>query len=263
MVKNNRPKIIFVLSGGGARGLAHLGVLEVFKKENIKPDAIVGTSIGALIGGLYAAGIDIVKAQEMALKIGRLQKILLFASLPQKRGLIQGGRIEKLLKGFVGEKKIEDLDIPFYGVATDLKKGKRVIISKGSLVKAIRASIAVPGIFTPVERKDEILIDGGVIAPLPINIAYGLGADVVIASDVSSVRGGVKISSSSGAIAILHRSLDIMMDLLSESVLSKNKEAIIIKPQVERIGWMDFERAKEAIRLGRLAAKEKLKEIKK
>ena len=153
MEKSKKPKIIFVLSRGlAAKGLAHLGVLQVLDKEGIKPDAIVGTSVGSLIGGLYAAGVDLKKAEEAAIKINKLQKVLLFTSLPRRTGLVRGDRIEELIKKFIGQKKIEELNIPFYAVATDIGKGERVVINKGPLVKAIRASISIPGVFPHLIR---------------------------------------------------------------------------------------------------------------
>ena len=262
-MRNKKPKIIFVLSGGSARGLAHIGFLEILEKENIKPDAIVGTSMGALIGGLYAAGVNPKKIEKTALKIGKLEKIFLFASVPHKSGFIRGGKIEKLIKEFIGNKKIENLDIPFYAVAADLVKEEKIVINKGSLFQAIRASIAIPGVFTPVKIGNKILIDGGVFDPLPIDIALDLGAKLIIASDVNSLHKKNSISSNPNIITILSSSLHIMMGLLLKYSSIENDKILIIKSKLQNIGLMDYGKTNQIIELGRIAARKRINEIKK
>jgi len=173
-----------VLGSGGARGSAHVGVLKVLAENDIHPDVIVGTSMGAQVGGLYAAGVsieDLVKAWK-TMTFGKVARTLL-PTVPWS-GWCSGGEVLRQLRRLVGDTLIEDLPIHFAAVATDLEIGLPWPITRGSLARAIRASLSVPGLFTPVWVDGRLLIDGGVSAPLPVDIVRDLGAEIAIAVDV-------------------------------------------------------------------------------
>lgn len=254
-------KIIYVLSGGSARGLAHLGVLDVLEKEGIKPSVIIGTSMGALIGGLYAAGISLKELEKTAKQMGKLQKILLFTPIPQRDSLLRLDRVEKLLKEVLGKRKIENLEIPFYAVACDLERGKKVVLHKGNLVRAIRASIAIPGLFAPVKWENKILVDGGAVDPLSIDVALKLKGKIIVSNVVLPQK--VKFSSSPGIIAVVRRSLDIAACSIANLSELKDEKLILIQPKITKFKFFDYNLVQEIIESGRKATRNKLKEIKK
>lgn len=177
-----KPKIALVLGSGAARGLAHIGVLKVLEEKKIPVDMIVGTSMGALIAGAYAAGLSATQMAEIACETNWLQvaKVLFPRRLPRE-GLLDGKGIEEFLMTLVGERKIENMKIPFAAVATDIWTGEEIVLRSGSLVKAIRASLSFPFLFAPVQIGGRFLVDGGVVNPLPINVAQNMGADFTIA----------------------------------------------------------------------------------
>jgi len=172
------------LGSGGARGMAHIGVLKVLEDEGIPIHCIAGTSAGALIGGLYAAGNSPKAIEELVsgLSIAKIAKIF-FPSMG-KGGLIDGSRAKAFIRPMLEDRRIEELRPAFACVACDLHTGDRVVLRKGDLLESIRASISIPGIFTPVVCCDRTLIDGGVVDPLPIDLAYEMGADFVVAVHV-------------------------------------------------------------------------------
>ncbi len=180
--KLDRPKIALVLGSGAARGLAHIGVLKVLEEKNIPIDIVVGTSMGALIAGAYAAGLSPKQMEEIACETNwlRVAKLFFPRRLPRE-GLLDGKRIEEFIIALVGEQKIENLKIPFAAVATDIWTGEEIVLQSGSLVKAIRASISFPFLFSPVKIDGRFLVDGGVVNPLPVNVAYDMRADLVVA----------------------------------------------------------------------------------
>lgn len=172
------------LGSGGARGSAHVGVLKVLEKNGIKPNIIAGTSMGAEVGGAYAAGVGVneLAAIWRSMNFGKVAKTLL-PTLPWS-GWSSGGEVVRTIRRLLGDLMIEELPIAYAAVATDLKSGLPYPITKGPLAQAIRASLSVPGLFTPVWIDGHLLIDGGVSDPLPVDIARQLGAEVVIAVDV-------------------------------------------------------------------------------
>ena len=173
------------LGSGAARGLAHVGVLRAFAEAGLSPGAVAGTSIGAIVGGVYAAGrLDEFAEFVLGLDWRRSARLFLEASFPHS-GLIEGVRICELLRRIVGRRGIEELPIAFRAVATDVETGREVVIGEGDLVAAIRASIAVPGIFSPARRRSALLVDGGLVNPVPISVCRALGAQRVVAVDVN------------------------------------------------------------------------------
>ena len=187
-------KIGLALSSGGARGSAHIGVLKVLGEHGIRPDVIAGTSMGAEIGGVYAAGVNLECIADLWRNnaFSHVFKTLL-PTIPWS-GWSSGNGITSLLRDLVGNRRIEDLDLAMAVVATDLQQGTPYSITSGSLVEAIRASVSVPGLFTPVWIDERLLIDGGVSNPMPVDVARNLGADVVIAVDVLVDPSEVKLS---------------------------------------------------------------------
>lgn len=177
-------KVGLVLGSGSAKGLAHIGVLKYLEEMNIKIDCIAGSSIGAMIGGAYAAGISIRKIEDIALKTDLASSVKYFLPTISKSGLITGTKVKEFLKDIVGDIEIENLKIPFTATATDIFTGQEIVFNKGNLVEAIRASISVPIIFQPVIHDDQILVDGGLVNPLPVNIASKMGAEFIIAVNV-------------------------------------------------------------------------------
>jgi NTE family protein len=182
------------LSSGGARGAAHVGVLKVLEEEGIVPDVIAGASMGAQLGGAYAAGVPIHELENLwqTTSLGRVAKNLL-PTVPWS-GWSSGNAMRRFLRELLGDCSIEDLPIPFAAIATDLETGLPVSLTRGSLVEAIRASLSVPGLFTPVWINQHLCIDGGVSNPLPVDVARELGADVVIAVDVLVEPSEVKLT---------------------------------------------------------------------
>ena len=205
----SKRKIGLALSSGGARGSAHVGVLKVLQKHGILPDVIAGTSMGAEIGGIYAAGVSIadMESQWRSTSFRRVFRTL-FPTIPWS-GWSSGREIARFLRQLVGDRQIEDLPIPLAAVATDLETGVAHPITRGSLVDAIRASLSVPGLFTPVWIDEHVLIDGGVSNPMPVDVARQLGAEVVIAVDVLVDPAEVKLARIP-ALSLRERNLGIV-----------------------------------------------------
>jgi NTE family protein len=187
--KKKGLKIGLVLGGGSARGLAHVGVILALEAYNIPIDIIAGTSIGSVIGSLYASGATIKQLEEMALSIKMSKTLFMLDSTFPHSGLISGDRIEKMLNRFaLKDKTFDDLSISFAAVATDVESGAEVILNQGKVIDAVRASIAIPGIFTPVKYGDYYLVDGGVVDPVPVDVAQMMGADIIIAVSLAKIN---------------------------------------------------------------------------
>ncbi len=177
-------KTALVLSGGGARGFAHIGVIKALKKNNIHPDIIIGTSMGAIVGGFYSSGIAIEDIEEIANNFNwkEFAKILILPTA--ETGIIKGDKIVKFFRNILGYTNIEDLSIRFASVAFDLKNNCEVIIDRGDLVSALRASMSIPMIFSPFIYKNRVLFDGGLINPLPLDVVEEYNPDSIIAVNV-------------------------------------------------------------------------------
>ncbi|MCX8021681.1 MAG: patatin-like phospholipase family protein [Syntrophorhabdaceae bacterium] len=252
------PKVALVLGGGSAKGFAHIGVIRVLEQEKIPIHMIVGTSVGSLIGGLYAANPDSFQLEWLAFKIDK-NDILDFSLMYSKMGPVQGVKLESFIEQNVKVKRIEDTKIPFFPVATDLNTGETVVLEKGSLARAIKASSSIPGIFVPVNFGNRLLVDGGVTNNLACDIAKGKGADIVIAVNLLKEIKDYDIGS---VIDIIGQSINIMMH---ESTRAKMKYAdVIIEPDTKGVSMFDFSKKKilmdEGIKAAR-AAIPKIREL--
>ena len=197
--KNKRVppgKVGLALGSGSARGWAHIGVIRSLAEAGIHVDYVAGTSIGALIGAVYASG-KINSLEDVVLHLDWKKIVYFFDVVFPKSGLIDGNKVADFIRGHVGEGNIEDLPIPFCAVSTDLATGKEVIIKEGDIIEAVRASISVPGIFTPVKKGAMTLVDGGLVNPVPVSVVREMGADFVIAVDLNHDIVGKKPSAPS------------------------------------------------------------------
>lgn len=260
-----KKNLALVLSGGSARGLAHIGVLEVLEENKIPIDAVVGTSMGAVIGGIYSAG-KLKEFKEMIVKMSHSKMRALFWSLKFKRLDTDPAKsFGPYLNKFIKNKKIEDLGIDFTAIATDLKTGEEVYINKGNLTKAILASVCLPGICHPVVMGRRLLIDGGVVDPLP----QGYGE--LIAEKVISVNAMPKKyiykKKKNGVFEVLSDAAGIMTQTLMnlEKTLNlesiKNDKIVYIQLDTDGRNSFDFSNIDELIKIGRKAGKKHIKEI--
>ncbi len=246
-------KIALVLGAGASRGFAHIGVLKVLESNKIPIHIIVGTSAGSFVGSLYAYGYNAFQLQKMSFSIERGDIIDL--TIPDN-GFIKGEKLEEYVNEKLNNTPIEKLRIPFYSVVTDIQNGQEVVFGKGNTGTAVRASCSTPGIFQPVKISDRIYIDGGVVSPVAVDAARRLGADFVIAVDISS---DVESRPPEGTIETILQSINIMYSKLSSIQLSKAD--IVIRPKVGYIGSSDFSKRHEAVLEGEKATIEALPDI--
>jgi NTE family protein len=242
-VRVARKRIGLALSGGVAKGLAHIGVAKALLELGTPIDAVAGTSAGSLVGALIAAAMDPAEMEVIA-RNTRWRDVA--RPVLPRLGLFDGGRLEDLLIKVLGDRLIENLSLPFAAVAADLRTGEEVVLRSGSLARAVRASCSVPGFFTPVEMDGRLLVDGGVINNVPVGVARSLGADFVIAVDLSGRIDATPLSR--GLVGILLRSYEIMLHE-KRSIEARGAD-ILIRPKVERLGLVNLEAASEYIREG-------------
>lgn len=184
MNKSSNNKIGLALGGGSARGWAHIGVIQTLNRAGVYPDIVCGTSIGALVGAAYVDGdLDRLDAWVRSLT---LQTVVSFLDLSLNGGLIKGDRLIEFFRNHFIDREISDLPFPFAAVATDLYSGREVWLQQGSVMNAVRASIALPGLFTPTRHEKRWLVDGGLVNPVPVSLCRAMGADWVIAVDLNA-----------------------------------------------------------------------------
>ncbi|MFC1915059.1 patatin-like phospholipase family protein [Chloroflexota bacterium] len=262
-----KRKIGLALGSGAARGLAHIGVLQVLEREGIPIDVIAGTSAGAAVGALYARGKD---ASQIAGLVADLnwKKIasLVDLALP-KTGFIAGRKIKNLIASALGDIEFSDLKIPLACVATDMESGEEVVIEQGSVLAAIRASISLPVIFTVAKWQGRYLVDGGLVNPVPVSVVKKMGADFTIAVNVAPDIGEKEQRTHKGRAArepnIIHVIMQSLHIATYSLVRASLEEAdIIIEPQVAHIPAGDFHQAEECILQGEIAAQEAIMQIK-
>ena len=254
--KKTEPKVALVLGGGSAKGFAHVGVIRALEKEKIPIHMIVGTSVGSLIGGLYAANPDSFQLEWAAFKINR-GDILDFSVVSSKMGPVQGTRLESFVEQNAKVKTVEATKIPFYPVATDLNTGETVTLEKGSLAKAIHASSAIPGIFVPVNFGMRTLVDGGVTNNIACEVARAKGADVIIAVNLQRDIRDTNINS---VIDVIAQSIAIMMHVNSKAKLTHAD--VILEPDTRGISMFDFTQKKALMEEGIKSAEKAMPKIK-
>ncbi len=296
-MSNNKKTISLVLGSGGARGYAHIGVIEELLKHGYEIKSISGSSMGALIGALYACGkLDMFKEWVLALDLLEVAKLIDFSFT--RTGVIQGDKVFHVIEDMIGDIMIEDLPIPYTAVATDFMKQKEVWIQKGKLIDAIRASIAIPTVFTPKKITDRYLIDGGVLNPLPISPTVADDTDSTIAVNLSAnVSKDYKLHipkkerekeskiqeiflemaqkaekllerekksnfDEMGMFDIMGRTIDIMQNAVRECKMAGYSPDIIIGIPNNACGFYEFNRAYEMIELGRVITQEHFDESK-
>lgn len=251
---DSRPKIGLALGSGGARGFAHLGAIKVLKEEGIPIDCIAGSSMGAMVGCFYGAGLDIERLYKLATAFKR--KYYLDFTVP-KMGFIAGKRVKELIRIFTHGKNLEQLEIPVRVVATDLMTGEKIVFEKGPIADAVRASISIPGIFVPEKLNDRLLVDGGVVDRIPVSVVREMGADIIIAIDVSHVKTNIEITS---IYDVIMQSLDIMqMELVANREVASN---IMIRPRVEMFSSRAFTNIEEIITIGEEETRKQVDSIK-
>ncbi|MCZ8099124.1 MAG: patatin-like phospholipase family protein [Burkholderiales bacterium] len=285
-----RPRIGLALGGGAARGWAHIGVIRALEKAGLAPDVIVGTSIGAVVGGCYAAGkLDELEAFALSLTKSRVLWLMDFHIGP---GLISGEKLKRLLVRDIGETLIENLPIRFAAVATELRTGHEIWLTRGPMVEALQASYALPGIFDPVHLGGRWLFDGALVNPIPVTTTRALSADLVIAVNINADmfgRGGVipdhggsrrpptdetaealaeglfspmlgaarsltqrmgRRTTGPGLASVMVDAFNITQDRIARARLAGDPPDVHLKPRLGRINLFDFHRAQECIALG-------------
>ena len=251
--KKNRhkPIIALVLGSGGARGYAHIGVIQVLEKQGIHPDFIVGTSAGSLVGSLYASGMSAKQLQHVALdmKVADVREFKIGL-----KGFFDGGKVEDYVNQQVNQQPLEKLKIPMYVVATELKNGKKTIFNYGNTGQAVRASVSIPSMFVPTVIGGEEYVDGGLVSPVPVNIARDLGADIIIAVNILAQPVYTETSNIWG---LFNQNINIMQTRLAEEEM-KNAD-IVIQPDLrEKAHIFDVKGRQETIQAGVEATEQRL-----
>jgi len=257
----NGLRVGIVLGAGAARGWAHIGVMRALEHAGIKPHIVCGTSIGAMIGALYADN----RLDELESWVNTLtwKKVMAFFDIGFGGGLLKGARVIAFLHQHFGDKQIGDLARPFAAVATDLKTGHEVWLREGAVTHAVRASIALPGLFTPWAENGRWLVDGALVNPVPVSLCRAMGAEFVIAVDLSSPLVGPPVAEASaekeaqrmpGMAEIVMTSINIMSTRITRSRLAGEPADVVIMPRLGQFGLLDYHHAADAIAEGREAA---------
>jgi NTE family protein len=258
------PKIGLALGSGGARGLAHIGVIQVLEKHDIPIHVIAGSSIGALIGAQYAVHKDSKLLEDVALSFNRRKGFALFDPTISG-GLLKGEKIQRLIEDVLHGATFEGLQIPFAAVATDFLTAAPVILRQGNLIQAVRASVSIPGIFQPLHIKKRVLADGGLSNPVPVDIVRALGADIVIAVNLDTVYADQERDKIPSLPKIPLHAINILRHHLA--LHSAKTAHVVLSPNVHYVGlvgWNYFfntEKAKKIIQEGRKSTEESLPHI--
>lgn len=279
------PRVGLALGSGSARGWAHVGVIRSLEEAGIRPDVVCGTSIGALVGAAYAAG-ELERFEEWVLGM-RLRDVLALMDVRLGGGMLKGERLMDYYRRTFVDRPIEELEKPFAAVATALQTGAEVWLRSGSTVEAVRASTALPALFAPVLHEGRLLVDGGLVNPVPVSLARAMGAEVVIAVDLSSdvlgrylrtdgrpepppgragewlrrVQESLHLRSAPEAavprqpslLEVVASSINVMQVRITRSRMAGDPPEVVVAPRLAYLGVLDFHRAKEAIEEGRRA----------
>lgn len=261
-----KPRIGIALGAGSARGWAHVGVLQALAEAGIVPEVVCGTSIGALVGAVYADN-GLAEFEEWVTAL-TWRKLVGYFDLTFSSGLVKGEKLFDHLRGSFLEKRIEQLQRPFGAVATDLASGREVWLREGPVADAVRASIALPGLFTPRLLDDQLLVDGALVNPVPVSLARAMGADFVIAVDLSSnilgqfVRKAESRKTKMPNLAeVISNSLNIMSVRVTRSRMAGEPPDTVIQPRLGELGLLEYHRGSEAIAEGRAAAEVTIPQI--
>ncbi|MBV8030819.1 MAG: patatin-like phospholipase family protein [Betaproteobacteria bacterium] len=283
MAGASRPRIALALGSGSARGWAHIGVIRALEKAGIRPDMVCGTSIGALVGAAYAAG-ELDRLERFVLGLG-MREVVGFMDVGLAGGVLKGDRLIEYFRREFADRPIEELPTPFAAVATSLTNGAEAWLRSGSTLQAVRASIALPGLFAPVRSEGRLLVDGGLVNPVPVSLARAMGADLVIAVDLASDILGRRFRADTEAppagaewlrklrenlgalmpaasaddlpmpsvVDVLASCMDIVQVRVARSRLAGEPPEVTIAPRMAHLRLLDFHRAKEAIEEGHRA----------
>lgn len=286
MTAPHRPCIGLALGSGSARGWAHIGVIRALERAGIQPQIVCGTSIGALVGAAYAAG-DLDRLERWVLE-QRVSDVLGLLDVGLGGGVLRGDRLTRFFRRHFTDRPIDELRVPFAAVATCLRTGAEVWLRRGSSVDAVRASAALPGLFAPVRWEGTLLVDGGLVNPVPVSVARAMGADIVIAVDLgsdilgrrfraasqpSAPPGGVekwmrKLQENLRALApaassdepvmpsmldVLTTCMDIVQVRIARSRMAGEPPEVVVAPRLAHLRLLDFHRGKEAMEEGHRA----------
>lgn len=270
----DKRRIGIALCGGAARALSHIGVLQVLEDVGVEITAVSGCSIGALIGAIYSTGFDLKEMESFVTSTDWRNFFILSFLSPLRTGIVNDRKVDEVLKKFLGGKTFADCKKDFCCVAVDILNSKKVVFNSGSLMEAVRASMAIPGVFPPVYQQDAMLVDGGVMEPLPTDALKSLNVNFIIASSINfespksdytdydkKTAANKKLESKKLSVrTILDKSMSMMHAQMVKSYLLDAQ--IIIEPKIGDFGFFDFSKGKKIIESGRKAAIEKIPEIK-
>jgi NTE family protein len=245
-MQTGRAKVAVVLGGGAAKGFAHIGVLKVLEANNIPVHMVVGTSAGSFVGSLYAYGFNAYQLQKISFELEKGD--LADLTFPDN-GFVKGDKLEAYINRMLRNAPMEKLRIPFYALATDIQNGREMDFGSGNTGRAVRASCAIPGIFTPVTISGRMYVDGGLVSPIGVDAARKNGADIVIAVDIT---GGGEAPRPQGTLETIMQSINVMYERISAQQLPRAD--VIIRPKVGYIGAGDFSKKHEAVLEGEKAA---------
>lgn len=252
--KKNRPKVGLALGSGGSHGLAHIGVIKTLLDNGVSIDYVAGASSGALIGGLYAAhnDIDAVERLAMTSDLNRLTHFMFDVSA--HGGLLSGETIEQFIRKELDDVTFERLHTPFAAVATDIRTGEAVVLREGDVTSAIRASISVPLIFEPVTHGAHLLVDGGLVMPVPVDLVRSMGADIVIGVNLDTPCPHGEHVDAPNLKVIMEMTMEILRNNLAATQVQAAD--VIISPQFDKkvyVGWEEFLHPKDMIAKGQAA----------
>jgi NTE family protein len=250
------PKLGLALGGGAARGFAHIGVLQVLEEEGIKPTLVVGTSAGSVVASFYASGKTGQQLQWLADSMDESQ-FTDWANPFTGRGMLRGEALGKYINSQLNGMKIEDMKMPLGIVATDLRTGDGILFRRGDVATAVRASSAVPSVFEPVQIGGKDYVDGGLVSPVPVRYARQMGAEVVLAIDISSRPEDAKTTD---MLKVLLQTFSIMGKSISQLELAQAD--VVVRPALPDVGSTEFSARKKSIEAGRAAMKQALPQLK-
>lgn len=256
--ERRKPTVALVLGSGAARGFAHIGVIKSLESQGIRPNMVVGSSAGSVIAALYASGYSGLDLNRIGLNLDEAAIAdWAYPFAGRFGGLIKGDALQNMVNREVQNKTIEQMSIPLGIVATELQTGKGILFRRGDTGLAVRASCSVPGVFQPATIQGKEYVDGGLVAPVPVRYAQEMGANFIIAVNISS---DTSAFNSNGTLGLLQQTINIMQQSINQYEIARAD--VVITPQLKQMGSADFRARNAAILAGELAAQEKIAEIK-